>query len=533
MTVKLWQGGRLRVRARTLLLLGALLALAAWRFYQARSLVLPAWVDSVHHTLLVRLILERGGVPGDWMPYLPVQMYYHFGFHVSAALFSFFSNIEPAQTLLVLGQALNALVAAAVYRLGKTVWGSTPRAAVAALLVGFVFQMPAYYVSWGRYPLLAGLAVLPLALAAALDIRRSPGDRRAWGRLALYSAGVCFCHFLAVGLLALFLLALVIFEAVKARRARSWRVFTWQPLAAAGFGVLAAAPWLGRVFYYTSSYFGVDIISPFDAGQAEATAGYLNYLLYLLGPWRGHFLMILAGLGLLLALRKADSRLLAAWAVMMAFLATPWGPRFTPFRPDHLAIVLFLPAGLLAADVLVSAGEALSRAWRKAAGAVGLGAAVASLLVWGLVDGRDILNPVTIFTTPADVTALRWIEQNTPATARFFINATPWQGTLYRGVDGGYWITPVTGRYTLLPPAAYGWGTGADVQRLTETIQRASQVKECSGELWTLVKENHLTHIYLRELTGSLQPAALNTCEGIEPVYGQGGVWVFEIKSPK
>ena len=159
--VRLWQGGRLRLRARTLLLLGALLALAAWRFYQARSLVLPAWVDSVHHTLLVRLILERGGVPGDWMPYLTAQMFYHFGFHVSAALFSFFSSMEPAQTLLVLGQVLNALVAAAVYRLGKAIWGSTARAAVAGLLVGFVFQMPAYYVSWGRYPLLAGMAVRP------------------------------------------------------------------------------------------------------------------------------------------------------------------------------------------------------------------------------------------------------------------------------------------------------------------------------------------------------------------------------------
>ncbi len=531
--VKLWQGGRLRVQARTLLMVGALLALAAWRFYQARTLVMPAWVDSVHHTLLVRLILERGAIPGDWMPYLPVPMFYHYGFHSSAALFSFFSRIEPSQSLLIFGNALNALVAAAVYRLGKALWGSTARAAVAGLLVGFVFQMPAYYVSWGRYPLLAGLAVLPLALAAALDVRRCPWSRGAWARLALYAAGICFCHFLAVGLLILFLLVLAGFETVKAWRARSMRVVAWQPLAGAALGALAAAPWLARVWTYSSSYFGVDVVSPLDASQAQASTELLNYLLYLLGPWRSHFLLILAGLGLVLAFRNVNARLLAVWGGLMALMATPWGPRFAPFRPDHLAIVLFLPASLLAADVLVSAGEALGRTWRRIAGQIGVGLAVCCLLLWGIVDGRDILNPVTTFTTPADVTALRWIEQNTPPTARFFINVTPWQGTLYRGVDGGYWITSITGRGMLLPPAVYAWSDPEVVQMQTETFKQASQLQSCSDAFWGLIEQNHLTHIYLREQAGSLQPSALEGCAGVILRYQQEGVWIYEINSSK
>ena len=37
----------------------------AWRLFQARGLLLPNWVDSQHHYLIVRTILENGGPPGN------------------------------------------------------------------------------------------------------------------------------------------------------------------------------------------------------------------------------------------------------------------------------------------------------------------------------------------------------------------------------------------------------------------------------------------------------------------------------------
>lgn len=531
--VKVWQGVRIRLRAPSFLMVGVMLGLIAWRLYQARELALPAWVDSVHHTLLVRLMLERGGVPGDWLPYLPVDMFYHYGFHIAAAVFSFFSRIDPPQAVLVFGQVLNALVSLAVYRLGKAVFGDVKRAAIAGLLVGFAFLMPGYYVSWGRFTLLTGLIVLAAAVAAALDVQRVPTSRKAWARLALYSCGVCFCHFLAVGLLALFLLVMAGFTLVKAARARQWKTFTWQPFAAAAAGALAASPWLGRVWYFNSQSFSVSLSNPLDAQQAQVTAGLLEYLLYLVGPWRGHVLLMLAGVGVLLAIKKAGLRQLAVWGLLMAWLATPWGLRFEPFRPDHLAIVLFLPASLLCAEVLASAGEALSKVWSKAVGAAGLVLAVGGLLLWGLIDSRDVINPVTNFTTTDDTAALAWIERNIPASARFYINATPWQWKLYRGVDGGYWITPATGRATLLPPAVYGWGARQDIDAMAETMQRVTRVKDCSEEFRALVIENRLTHIYLRELAGSLQPEGLAGCPGIQPIYQQGKVWIYEIEQNK
>lgn len=127
-----------------------------WRFYQARTLIFPAWVNSVHHSYIVRLIVETGGVPASLEPNIQAPFYYHFGFHLNTAVFAFWSQLRPETAVLILGQVINAGVCLAIYRLGISLWGDWRRASIAMVLVGFVFQMPAYYLTWGRYTLLAG-----------------------------------------------------------------------------------------------------------------------------------------------------------------------------------------------------------------------------------------------------------------------------------------------------------------------------------------------------------------------------------------
>ena len=39
-----------------------------------------------------------------------------------------------------------------------------------ALLVGLAFQMPAYYLTWGRHPLATGLLLLPAALSPVVVV---------------------------------------------------------------------------------------------------------------------------------------------------------------------------------------------------------------------------------------------------------------------------------------------------------------------------------------------------------------------------
>ena len=516
--------------------LAVMLALIAWRLYQARSLALPAWTDAVQHTLLVRLVLEHGGLPQSWLPYLPVPEYYHFGFHVIAASFTAISQLELTQAVLVFGQVLNAVVGLSVYRLAKVLWGDWKRALLAALLVGFAFHMPAYYLTWSRDTLLAGLVLLPLAIATALEIYRGRRSRWAMIQLVLYTAGICFSHYLVTLLLALFFVCLGVAEVINVLKSRRLLDFRWQPFAGALIGVLVALPWLLRVWQYSQGMASVDIANPFDPSQAQGLLSTLSYIGYLLSPLRNYVLLGLAGLGLVLSLvlrpRQPGAAATAAWALLLAFFSTPYAPRFNPFRPDLVAIVLFLPAALFVPYLIGVLAEWLARIpWKFAPrAALALALLVSGGLVgWGVAETGDILNPVTVIATQADVDALHWIEANTPQTARFYINAVFWQGSLYRGVDGGYWILPATGRFDLVAPLAISFGPSEEVARYEGWAERATRVTTCDAGFWSLVQDASLNYVYVRDGVGSLSASRLDSCQGLDLVYRQAGVSIYEI----
>ena len=94
-------------------------SLIAWRLHQADELILPNWVDSQHHYLIIRAILEQRGLPDTLAPYLDQPLYYHFGFHTATALFISLSGLTIGQAMLIFGQLLNATVSLSVYTLGK------------------------------------------------------------------------------------------------------------------------------------------------------------------------------------------------------------------------------------------------------------------------------------------------------------------------------------------------------------------------------------------------------------------------------
>lgn len=524
---------------------GALLlaALLAWRFYQARMLVLPAWVDSVHHTLIVRKIAEYGGVPPDLTPYLPVPFYYHYGFHLITALFVYWSGLPVEQAVLWFGQVINAGVALSVYRVARVMCSSgepalgtvTPervsfyRAVVAAALVGFAFQMPAYYLTWGRYTLLTGLLVLGPAIAAAYEVYQNPRSRSAHIRLALLSAGLCLVHYLGVVLFVLFLGVLGLASLVRVFSQRSARMLPWQMAFYSALGAGLAAPWLWRVWSYNRQDMVRMVLPSGGEAAANTSAEYLNYIYYLLGPRHSFTLLILGAVGLVFALRRSGLRPLIVWSILLALLTLPWGLRFGPFRPDHYAIVLFFPAAILLADLLVNAAASLGWVFRPWAGRAALVLVAGIIVLWGLRETRVVLNPVTIFATAADVAALDWVEENIPEQARFFITPALWQNQVYRGTNGGFWLLPLTGRGTLVPPVIYDWGPKEYDELIGSWASRAEKITGCTPEFWQLVRDAQLTHVYLRDGQGSLRPSALDQCPRLRKVYQQDSVFIYEI----
>jgi hypothetical protein len=553
-----WSRSRILRAAGQILLAGVLLAgLSAWRLYQARTVALPPWVDSVHHTLAVRVIIERGGLPVDFMPYLPAPFFTHYGFHLSAALFAGWADVPADRAVLWFGQILNALVGFSVFRLCTALRRQDglpfiPSPLIAGLLATFAFQMPGYYLTWGRYTLATGLILLGPALAAALDMRRDPRRTAPRVTLALLLAGMALTHLFVLLIAGLFLALLwvvAIFDSTVSSGAlrsgalrsgalrsgawdRSSRVFAVSLAAAGLLGLLIAAPWVARVWQYNQHIASLRVIEPVaqEDSARQSALNYLRYLTFLIGPRRSHILYAFSGVGLLFALLHPRRRFLAIWGLMLALLALPWGLRMDPFRPDYFAIVLFFPAALLLAFLLADGAAALARVLRPLWGAAILALAVGGLLFWGARETRRVINPVTVIATADDVRALDWINQNVPPGARFYTNTARWQGQAYRGVDGGYWLMPYTGRAGLIPPIFYGWASKEYQGQVTRQSEQAARIDGCSPEFWNLVQEAGLTHIYLREGRGALQPAALEGCERIHRIYHAGGVDLYEIQ---
>lgn len=515
---------------RNLILVSIFAGILVWRFYQVSELVLPAWVDSLHHVLITRVMLEHGGVPLTLDPYLPVPFYYHFSFHILAALFSFWSSFPPEVAVLVIGQVINASVALSVYRLGISLWRDWRRAGLAALLVGFVSQMPAYYATWGRYTLLTGLVLLPLAMAAGLDLANKGVTRQRIVWLTVLTGGVLLTHYFAALLLALFLVFLgakVGMQDLKqSNYGRDSR--TLALIGAAMGGGLLASPWILRVWQFSNQYVHIDTVLPADSLDSLYFPGYLSYLWRMAGPFRNHFFFGLALLGLGTAFFRNRHRELVWWSLALVLMSIPWGINLSPFRPDHSVIVLFLPAALLTADFLSTVGERAQVGFPRL-GRISLAAAVLSLLVWGARDTRAILNPATIFVAESDLRAMDWITANTSGEARFFINVTPWQYGVYRGVDGGWWIEALTNRETLLPAVMYAIGDKDYLDQIGSRAQIAANLKGCSTEFRVLLQEAGLTHVYLVKGHGSLQSTDLENCPYVRLVYQHQNISIYQV----
>ena len=500
----------------------------AWRLYQAWGLLLPSWVDSQHHFLIVRSIIENGCLPETLAPYLDMPFYYHYGFHAVAALYTAISGLEIGQAMLILGQILNALIGLSVYALGKALWKDWRPAAAAALLVTFVTRMPAYYLSWGRYTLTMGMIFLPLAMGTALRLLRKPHRKTDIALLALLTAGALLSHYFAGLLLAIFLVIFAVLYFIPRLRKMLTAMTNLKGIIIGAFlGLLLALPWLLRVAHYSSLSTGIES----NLGSIASGSSTASYIWKLLGPTSNYALLIPAIIGLALALTKKIPSAFSIWSLFLAVFALPWTFSLRPFRADHFAIVLFLPATLWAGWLFLQSGRWLARRFqRRWVCCVFMLILLVGWIAWSFPLSADIVNQVTVMVTEDDLDALDWVKENTPEDARFYINTAYWQTDIYRGVDGGGWLLPYTGRWALVPTVFYGFSPDIDLKIQTRGWgKEASSITTCSPEFWTLVDETRLSWIYVHEGIGGMQPENLFNCEGIKIAYTVGLVSIYQI----
>lgn len=533
-----WQRSPQAARSPQWLLvgLGVILGLTGLtRLVEIRGLTMPLWVDSVHHTLLVRIIGETGQIPRTLTPYMPVEnLVYHWGYHTVAAAWRGVSDLPLAEGVLWSGQVLNALIALVMYALGAVVLRSPRGGLLAAIVAGLLSLMPAYYVTWGRYTQLTGLLLLACLLVSSIKLsERATFSWRLVGLTAVLLAGLMLIHYRVLVFYAAFMLPYGL--VLVAQRPSRIGALAARFAAASGLAALLAGPWVLIMLW--------QIIVPFARapGALEGSQSYNTLDKDLLNAGNAEILYGIAGVGCLLALLLRQWRVVAVagWIGTMFLIANPTVLGLPPswFINNHsVTITLFMPVALLIAScanqIVRWLIHWLPYRWRSL-GRAAVAVSLAGVALWGTWHLRSVVNPGTVMALPEDMQALEWAATNTPPDARFLVNTKPWLNGAYRGTDAGWWLLPLTGRWVSTPPALYIYGSPAYKQAVEALNQRIEALKPGEpAELMQIIRDERITHIFVgKQQGGPLKLDLLLSDPAFTAVYEQDGVTIFAVRA--
>jgi len=452
--------------------------------------------------------------------------------------------------------------------------------------------MPAYYVSWGRYTQLTGLALLPTAIiftmrsvhakTALRGLRATAVASRFWpgsgdpgrAKLGLPSnlqppisnlqlpiaavsvAGLLLTHYRVLIFYGCFVLAYLLYETLTRSyggiRRHGTSVLPCSPCfrvpepsvllrywgRAAMICLLAALltlPWLinlGRAL--------LPLATLPSRMQGAPSFNVVPRDLIMLRHNRELIALSIGGLLWGLYKRERAVILTALWVVVAVLIINPailGFPSTWLVNNASLAISLFVPFAILGGYFLVSLSDLVQAKLSpniqypiSNLKHLMLAIAIALVALWGAWQMLPIINPATVLATRDDVAAMDWIRRRIPSDARFLINVRHWQGGTYVGADGGYWIPLLTGRDTILPPVIYIYGSAEYVKGINDLAEAIIAVESFDEESTRrLLDDNGVTHVYLGARGGSITPEMLMDSLYYRPVYSNGAVWIFRM----
>jgi len=507
-------------RAAGIALAGMVVLIAITRFFAIRTIDVPMWGDSVQHAVMAQRLFEMGGLFDSWLPYTPyATLTVQFGFPTIAALFMWAPGLTSPQAVLVAAQVLSLMAVVGIYPLAtRLARGNRWAGVIAVLVAGLLSPMPAYYLNWGRYAQLAGLASLPAALwlmwntLAAEDARL----RRAL-ITALMIAGMALAYYRMVFFIATFAVALVLVWVPSAygKNARRWA----KGLLALGLAALLSAllflPWAVNVA-------GSPLAAAMEGGVAKG--GSVAGVLAELAAWKelpGYVpwaLLVIAALALAwAAARKAWSVVaLGGWTVLLALYVAGrliHLPGANMMQSFAVMISLFIPVGVLCGWLGGDVAGWFELRVRRI-GSIVVTSACLALGLWGAWQMRGIARAdFHAMVTRPDLRAMAWIRENTPLEARFLVEGFRiYDGRSAVGSDAGWWIPLLAGRANTMPPQYALLNErpiDADYTRkVVELVAGLEANSPASPEGMRLLCEQGITHVYIGQRQGTVGFAA-------------------------
>lgn len=534
-----------------------ILIIIAGRFWSVRTLDLPMWGDSYHHSLVTQLLLDNGSLFNSWAPYAEMRTFtYHFGFHTLSATLSYLSGLGAASATLWAGQIVNALAVFCLIPLAVRM-GRNPWAGVAAiLLAGMLAPMPMSYTNWGRYTQLAGQVILGSMIFFAWEtLDRKNFDWRIAVLTGITLGGLALTH-LRVVILAVLFLAAYLLVSVRGGRMRSLLV---RCLAIGAIAGVLFLPWFIHTYSgQIMAIFNSQITTPASqvVRSTDQVSGVGNVEEYLPAAiWL--FLPVIIGWGFWR--RERSILLISVWCWLAWIVGEPgwYGlPGTGAVTTFAILIAAYIPAALFygaATGWVVQAwedrtrvavtdrsSEGVSPRFILISGSLAVVAIAAGVLAFS-VRQQDIQIDQHAMALRPDLRAAEWIRENTPTDTRFLVNADlAFSDSTTVGTDGGWWLPLTAGRQITIPPMNYSfeeepWPGYRDW--INDLYLMIDELGIDHPQVVGALRKRGVTHVYIGQQQGSVSHFgthtfnldALQSSPYYKPVYNQDRVWIFEV----
>jgi hypothetical protein len=533
-----------------------LICITLTRYWVIRSIDYPLWGDSYQHTMMAQLLVDHQGLFKSWAPYAEMQSFtYHFGFHSLVAVFHWLTKLPVIQAVLWVGQILNVLAVLALYPLSQRVARNPWAGVFTVLLAGLVFSMPMFYVNWGRYTQLAGLAILPALIVIAWDfLDQQCLSRRLLFLITFITAGMFITH------VRVLIIALVFFVAYLLLnfRANTWKN-TFFRGAAIGVGtILLALPWIINLSSGKLPAIFQSQITTLPVGLAQngSSASSIGNLFSYLPAWAWLIIPIAIGWGLW---RKDKGiALISLWWYLVFLVANPqWLnlPGEGILTGFAVMISAYLPASIVLGatvsqiiqqlEIKGFVDEKQNYRFNRLTQAYLKPLLFVTVLCVSLVGMSRRFNDLQVsqhtLATRADLRAARWIKENTPENAGFLVNSFfAYNDTAIVGSDGGWWLPLIADRRTTLPPLTYASELGQRPDYREQINQLTKLIQENGIGDTEVLKEfadRHIYYVYIGQQQGSVNSTSplidqneINSDPNFIPVYYRDRVWIFQIR---
>ncbi len=430
----------------------------------------PAWTDSLHHSIITKLVMLNGKLPDTMLPFDPASLRtYHLGLYSLTGSLGLLSSVSPHTALLYYSQITNAFAGLAVFifldkKIGRVA------ALIGMVFVGLISFQPALYFNWGRFTQLASQTMLlPAALLVwmaiepdcAHSLTASCQKKRPIVEIilaALLISATALLHFrVAVFFLPLlgFIFLLTVSEDKLSPKERK-RILLKTTLIALATIILTLPAIIPALQSFLAQEEALaDLLAeslPDKTVIPLSEHPYYKYeypVFYDLGLTKvaGLFAAVGLLLGLLFKKTRTIALLTIVWVAVLAIEGNLYKlniPKLAFVNMTGVMIIAYLPGAVGFGLLFESLKETISRlvgpnqAWRNIQPTLYWMIAFIAMLF--VTERINTIEPYRHFMSDDDQRAMLWLKENTPADSIVAVNTQYWSGELFHGTDAGYWI---------------------------------------------------------------------------------------------